>query len=156
MKNTIIIVVGSLVSMLIIFQVFLLLYAEKPELFGNGAKKATIPVQVDSMKNVAQIVHDSIRTEPPAVQNVQGKKNEPAPVKKVLEPAASNPVAAVDSIDWKSKAKILEAMNADDAAKIIKTMKDGEVKALLVKLKKKTAAKILASLDPNRAAKLLR
>jgi hypothetical protein len=159
MKNAVVIIIGSVISMLIIVQVLFLVYADKPEALGVVLQESVAAAPVDTVKissvpKVTELKKDSSTT----VKTTK-KPDEPVPaeVKKpklVAEAHFDAPI--IDSVDWKAKAKYFEAMNIEDATRIIKSMKDEEVRAILDKLKKRTAAKILASLDPQRAANILR
>lgn len=156
MKNTVVIVIGSIVSTLIIIQVFFLAYANKPELF-TGVQQpdsAAIASPPDSLETPAAETKDTLTA---AADNApaQPRISEPAQTEPQKSAEAVKPVPP-PVVDWKSKAKLLEAMKVDEAARIITTMKDDEIKMILMNLKKKTAAKVLASLEPERAAKLLR
>lgn len=161
MKNVIVIVVASIVSMLLIVQLFFLLYATKPEYFGLQNP------QVNSTNMGVQLFHkDSLAIAEKKISEdttVLAHKNagiKQAKKKEKNEPPHIQPIAAaitpVDSVDWKDEAKILEAMKIEDASKILRTMNDKDVRSIIGKLKKKTAAKILASFEPERAARLLR
>ena len=69
---------------------------------------------------------------------------------------ASAPSDSARAKDQKAFAKVLEAMQAENAARILKDLPDDEVKRILLNIKKRQAAKILASLDPERAARIMR
>jgi flagellar motility protein MotE (MotC chaperone) len=58
--------------------------------------------------------------------------------------------------DQKSFAKVLEAMQAENAARILKDLPDQDVKRILLNIKKRQAAKIIAGLDPDRVARIMR
>lgn len=53
-------------------------------------------------------------------------------------------------------AKLLEAMNPEEAAKVLSNFNDNELKSILLKIKTKQASKILASLEPKRAARIMK
>ncbi len=171
MKTNIVIVLGAVVSGLIIIQIMFLLFANKPEIFIAANSSLAVDslhyaVSHDSLAESSFENHgDSLIVEKPVmVQSAaHDKKNEAnenkinidLKEKKEAEKIVM-PVAAVESVNVKTQAQMLEAMGADGAAKVMSTMNDKEVKAILPKLKKRTAAKILVSFDPNRAARLLR
>lgn len=178
MKTAVLLIVGSVVSFLALLMLALALMSAKPELFG-GAPKAP-PVAVtgggkaighDSMSgdlhrdtslvtsNVAR--GDSIHphTDTLLVTQLSTKakslESQVDSLKQQLQ-AAKPKVDTTARQDWKSTAKLIESMSADEACKILKEMNDTDVKQVLAKVKKRQAGKILAILDPARAAKLLR
>lgn len=53
-------------------------------------------------------------------------------------------------------AKLLNAMNAEDAAKILGNVTDEEARDILLMISTRHAGKILSALDPGRAATILR
>jgi flagellar motility protein MotE (MotC chaperone) len=154
MKNVTIILIASTISMIIIVQIFFLLYASKPEMF-TGAQIDSLNAANDSLHPLIVNRNDVLLPDS-LIKNVQkdslNKKTDI--VKKDIQ--TTTPEVVEEHVDWKAKAKLIEAMNVDDATKIITTMDDKDVKALIDNLKKRTAAKILASMEPSRAAKILR
>ncbi len=69
---------------------------------------------------------------------------------------AARTIVFEDTTDWKSKAKLFEAMSIESASSILRTMNDHEVKLIIPHIKKRNAAKILATFDPDRAARIIR
>ncbi|MFA6542746.1 MAG: hypothetical protein WCT99_14190 [Bacteroidota bacterium] len=155
MKNTVVIVIGSIVSTLIIIQVFFLAYANKPELF-TGIQHPDSAAVASPPRSLENPIPETTDTLAAASDDAAAKPQMSEPAKVESQKTASSVKPVPPPVDWKSKAKLLEAMKVDEAARIITTMKDDEIKMILMNLKKKTAAKVLASLEPERAAKLLR
>lgn len=75
----------------------------------------------------------------------------PAPV--VVEPVVPDSTVAKEK---KAKAKMLEAMPAEEAAKILANLTDEETRTLLKYVKARQAAKIVAAIQPDRASRLFR
>jgi len=178
MKTAVVLGVGSLVSFLMLLIVALGLKSAKPEWFGEvpkAAPQATVnapkTAERDSSlaKGVADTSHivaqaaaaDSVRPRPDTLLVAQLSTKARVLESQVdsLKRQLMNAKPKVDTTgqqDWKSTAKLIESMSAEEACKILKEMNDSDVKQVLGKVKKRQAGKILATLDPARAAKLLR
>lgn len=78
-----------------------------------------------------------------------------ADLKKQLEKYSSK-VDSARSARELQYAKLLEAMNPEEAAKVLSNFNDAELKSILLKIKTKQASKILASLEPKRAARIMK
>jgi flagellar motility protein MotE (MotC chaperone) len=174
MKTVILIVVGSLISFLALLLIALGLLSVKPELF-TGILKA--PVQAPQQGKTAQgsvpepakdsalssaqnadttrrlTLDSSIVVELTA--KARGLESEVDSLKRRLQTAKAAPDSTAEQ-NWKSTAKLIEAMSPEEASKILIQMSDTEVKQVLARVKKRQAGKILANLDPDRAAKILR
>ena len=175
MKTAVILIVGSLISFMGLLLVALLLLKTKPELFGAPQPSAAVQKHAgpdsarfagrDSLPAAAQPV---LQQQPGSHQDsliVDRLKQEADSLRKTLDSLKTNlktagipkPSVANDSQkDLAATAKLLDAMNADDAGKILKQMNDTDLKLILAKMKKRQAGKILASLDPARVARILR
>jgi flagellar motility protein MotE (MotC chaperone) len=178
MKNIVVLIVGSLVTFLTLLIVALALKSAKPEWFGGvaatpqqksaalaktvGTDSLRVAVAGDSTQSLAgTALQDSSHARVDSLLVVQLSSKA-----KVLESQVDSlklqlqgTTAKVDTAakqDWKSTAKLIESMSAEEACKILKEMNDTDVKQVLGKVKKRQAGKILAALDPSRAAKLLR
>ncbi|KAB2925947.1 MAG: hypothetical protein F9K22_01260 [Bacteroidetes bacterium] len=149
MKTAIVLGIGSFMSLLFIVGLFFALMSSDPAMFGappeNTAAADTLTADSTGHADqpVAEAAHD---TTPPAVK--------PAPVPDKVEPKPV--VVQRDTTDWKSKAKLFEAMDVTTASNILQTMNDAEVRQIIPHIKKRNAAKILASFDPGRAARIIR
>ena len=177
MKNVIVIIGGSIASFLLLLLLGLGLLSMKPELFtGHNAadqqSSAANKHRADSLKAAQS---DSLLT---AATDSTGSSGQTAKdttfAAKLMEKSRSHdiqvdpvktnaivnpsqqPADTVGRPDWKSTAKLIEAMSVEEATKILKQMSDQEVKQILAKLKKRQAGKILAIFEPDRAVKILR
>jgi flagellar motility protein MotE (MotC chaperone) len=177
MKTALIIVIGSLVSFLTLLMVALALKSAKPEWFGGGAAdpqkavamtpKGAAPDTLhaappgDSAHTAQVLPKDSTKTRGDSLLVAQLStkahmlESQVDSLKRQLQGAATKADTTVQQ-DWKSTAKLIDSMSAEEACKILKEMNDTDVKHVLGKVKKRQAGKILAALDPIRAAKLLR
>lgn len=161
MKTTIVIAVGSFISMFLIVGAMFVLYSVDPTAFTGAPPPADslATVKVDSLgtssnDSLAAAIalaayKDSIAHAAPAAIPV--KKPEPVVA---VTPAPAPPPA--DSTDWKSRAKFFDAMSIETATNILRTMNDKEVKQIIPYIKKRNAAKILALFEPDRAARIIR
>ena len=176
MKNTLIIVGGSVASFLVLLLVGVGLLYMKPDLFVQspaGAKavvdsvKANVNTPAKSAHDSSQVVSAAKTTEmnpqaKPDTLLVSQLTEKTRSLESIVDSLKRNnkvEKAKADSVaqpDWKTTAKLIEAMNAEEAGKILKQMSDSEVKQVITKVKKKQAGKILANLDPDRAARILR
>ncbi|MCX6135329.1 MAG: hypothetical protein NTU47_16105 [Ignavibacteriales bacterium] len=180
MKTAVILVVGSLISFLTLLTAGLALRSAKPEWFGGAAKaqqpaatttNAATRASRDSL--LASGGADTSQTAAQDVKNDSSMARVDTMLVAKLSSKAMDLESQVDSLkrqlqgvktktdttaqqDWKSTAKLIESMGAEEACKILKEMNDADVKQVLGKVKKRQAGKILAILDPVRAAKLLR
>lgn len=162
MKNTIILAVGSLISMLFIIGALFVMYSMNPEAFTGvpvqdhaAADSAAAVKMLDSVlaSHGTPVKKDSIPVLAAAVP-VKPPVGKPAAVKKPLQKIEF--VEETDTTDWKSRAKLFEAMSVESASSILMTMNDKEVKQIIPHIKKRNAAKILALFDPDRAARIIR
>jgi flagellar motility protein MotE (MotC chaperone) len=178
MRTTVVLIVGSLVSFLTLLMVALGLMSMKPEWFGKAApaaanSTAAVTNQAPREATLPAGGSDSTRTEAGAATPDSSRPKVDTVLVAQLSSKAKRLESQVDSLkqqlhggkpkvdttaqqDWKSTAKLIESMSAEEACKILKEMTDPDVKQVLGKIKKRQAGKILAILDPARAAKLLR
>ncbi len=163
MKTTIVIVFGSFISMLIIAGTFFVLYSANPAAFGvtAAADSSAVPMS-DSLFTAIQ-GKDSSSAVTSAMNASRGDSAKHGTTTVPLPSAALSkntppvtPAAQKDTTDWKSKAKLLEAMSVESASSILQVMNDKDVKQIIPYIKKRNAAKILASFDPDRAARIIR
>ena len=158
MKTALVIGIGSMVSMLLIAGIFFGMYTANPAAFGVvPAADSLLNMNKDSL-HAASLLHDAPKTDSIAEAHTLSAK--PAPkVETVPEKVKAEPVKSIvfeDTTDWKSKAKLFEAMSIESASSILQTMNDKEVKQIMPHIKKRNAAKILATFDPDRAARIIR
>lgn len=154
MKTAIVLTVGSFISMILISVGVYAMFLQNPAAFGVQPAPEQAPNDTTAVV-VKEKVPDSTAG---AVIPVQTKtavpqKQTAAPVKSLT---AEVPVPVRDTTDWKSRAKLFEAMNIEAASSILQTMNDKDVKQIIPHIKKRSAAKILASFDPDRAARIIR
>ena len=178
MKTAVVLIVGSLVSFLTLLMVALALLSAKPEWFSGAPKTPPLAatggsktVNHDTTSGGALV--DTTQSGPQASKSDSAQSHADTLLVAQLSSKAKTLENQVDSLkrqlqgvkpkadttgqqDWKSTAKLIESMSADEACKILKEMNDTDVKQVLAKVKKRQAGKILAILDPARAAKLLR
>ncbi|NUN69463.1 MAG: hypothetical protein HUU02_07095 [Bacteroidetes bacterium] len=160
MKNAVVIAVGSFISMLFIVGAMFVMYSMDPQAFGAA------PPAAIAADTTAAAVHDSVTAHLP--EPVKKDSVVPAITAAAVKPAPGKPVAVrkplqtiefaeeADTTDWKSRAKLFEAMSVESASSILMTMNDKEVKQIIPHIKKRNAAKILALFDPDRAARIIR
>lgn len=161
MKTALVIGIGSMVSMLLIAGIFFGMYSANPAAFGvvpaGPAADSLVNIKKDSL-HAESLPHDAPKTDSIAETHTPGAKpalNAAAvPEKLKAEPVKS--IVFEDTTDWKSKAKLFEAMSIESASSILQTMNDKEVKQIMPHIKKRNAAKILATFDPDRAARIIR
>lgn len=162
MKTTIVIVLGSFISMLAIAGTFFVLYSTNPAAFGGVAAADSTQVPMSDSLFAAMQGKDSLSAVNSVTNAAHGDsaKHEtapvPAPVAAAKNTPPATPVVQKDTTDWKSKAKLLEAMSIESASSILQVMNDKDVKQIIPYIKKRNAAKILASFDPDRAARIIR
>lgn len=150
MKTAIVLGIGSFMSLLLIVGLFFALMSSDPAMFGappENTAAAADSLAADSTAHAAQIHDVAVRdtTRPPV-------SAAPVPERPAVKPL----VVQRDTTDWKSKAKLFEAMDVTTASNILQTMNDAEVRQIIPHIKKRNAAKILASFDPGRAARIIR
>lgn len=160
MKTTIVIVVGSFISMFLIVGVMFMLYTADPAAF-NGVPPVKDTLAVASADTLPHAGTDSLAAAIALAAHNDSAAHAAAPVKKPapVMAAAAVPVAApppADTTDWRTKAKIFDAMSIETATNILMTMNDKEVKQIIPYIKKRNAAKILALFEPDRAARIIR
>ncbi len=156
MKTAAVIGIGSLISMIFIAGAFFLLFSANPAAFGVRPQEPVKPVaavSADSSKEISIDSSAAVRTDSKTVEARQPAVVAAAPVKKT---EASKTIVFHDTTDWKSKAKLFEAMTIESASSILQTMNDKDVKLIIPYIKKRNAAKILATFDPDRAARIIR
>lgn len=159
MKTTLILVIGSFISMLFIVGAMFVMYSMDPAAFTGQPVRAAVDTTAAAVKDSAlaelpvPVKKDSVPVlaatapvKPGAVKPGAGKK----PLQKIEF------VEETDTTDWKSRAKLFEAMSVESASSILMTMNDKEVKQIIPHIKKRNAAKILALFDPDRAARIIR
>lgn len=162
MKTVLVIGIGSMVSLLLIAGIFFGLYTSNPAAFGvvphdQAAADSLLNMKKDSLLT-ADLHAESLKTDSNSAVhavavNVAQKIEVTLPAKKA-EPVKT--IVFEDTTDWKSKAKLFEAMSIESASSILQTMNDTEVKKIVPHIKKRNAAKILATFDPDRAARIIR
>lgn len=181
MKTAVVIGIGSLVSMLLIAGMFFAMLSANPAAFGVVPQKQasadslhieqkdsviTESVTADSLKKesvpaehpaeIKGAVTDS-KTDMKASVKTESKTGLKAAVRSETQKTeAARTIVFEDTTDWKSKAKLFEAMSIESASSILRTMNDHEVKLIIPHIKKRNAAKILATFDPDRAARIIR
>ncbi len=123
------------------------------------ADTAVATLRAPSRQDSLAVMRDSVRTLLAALER-ERTKSQPAPAAPALQRAAESQqpqqpdTAAVKLL--KARAKMLEAMPAEDAAKIVSKLSDDETRALLRFVKARQAAKILAAIEPERASRMFR
>jgi len=171
-------------SFLFFIQIGLLLLAVKPDLFSvfSGYPAASPPDQPKTIALATPAAESTAVKTPPVARSAKDTAAA-APAKDLsqLKPDTAKPapqktseaqpeslLAAADTLksappadstavdEIKVKAKLLEAMNPENAAKILTNLNDTEVKGLLMKMKNRQAGKILSALEPDRAARIMR
>ncbi len=163
MKTALVIGIGSLISMLLIAGIFFGMYTANPAAFGvvpqdqTAVADSLMKMKKDSLLTVS-VTADSLKKDSVlAVQTVTVKEAAKTEVKaEPKKPEAAKTIVFQDTTDWKSKAKLFEAMSIESASSILRTMNDHEVKQIIPHIKKRNAAKILATFDPDRAARIIR
>jgi flagellar motility protein MotE (MotC chaperone) len=168
-------------SLLMLFQIALVLLMVKPGLFlgkaaaENGAAgTVATPGGPDSAKNASAVKPPATTAKPPmqgagAVspgdslqalrdQLVAARENI-ARLERQMKTDSATSGAESDTArmkEHKMKAKLLESMNPESAAHVLKNMDDGDVRSIIMLVKKRQAGKILAMFDPERAAKIMK
>lgn len=156
MKTAAVIGIGSLISMIFIAGTFFMLFSANPAAFGvrePAPVKPAAAVSADSSKGKSIDSSAAVRTDSKPVGALPPAGVAAAPVQKS---EASRTIVFHDTTDWKSKAKLFEAMSIESASSILQTMNDKDVKLIIPHIKKRNAAKILATFDPDRAARIIR
>lgn len=162
MKTALVIGLGSMISLLLIAGIFFGMYTANPAAFGvvpqdQAAADSLQNLKKDSLLTASLHTDGAIKdsaAEHHAVDPIPAPKIETTPPAKKAEPVKS--IVFEDTTDWKSKAKLFEAMSIESASSILQTMNDKEVKSIMPHIKKRNAAKILATFDPDRAARIIR
>ncbi|HUN65410.1 MAG TPA: hypothetical protein VMW43_04865 [Bacteroidota bacterium] len=157
-------------SLLLLFQVALILLMVKPGLFlGKGAVAPGAAAVVDTLaaqakppaggQQAAAAASTGISAD--SVQSLRNQLNSArdliAQMQAQIKPNV--PAPAPDSTQMKlhkEKAKLLESMSPENAAHVLKNMDDDDVKNIIMFVKKRQAGKILAMLEPERAAKIFK
>lgn len=179
MKQTLYIIVGFSISLLLVFQVGLLLALVKPDVYSllNHADSTAAVIDpshlVDStitfLDSAAlapespeqQMTHlkDSLETLAAMYRQEQEKASGYESKIKAAEAVSAPPVVEPKKLDpkeLKEKAKLLEVMTPEDAANVLKRLTQEESKEILKAMKKKQAGKILANLTPDQIAGIMR
>lgn len=171
MKTALVIGIGSLMSMLLIAGIFFGMFKANPAAFGvvpqdetaiadslmrmKNDSILTASVKADSLKKDSVFAVQEAAVKPESKDGIKpGQKAEIKTDAKKTE--AAKTIVFEDTTDWKSKAKLFEAMSIESASSILRTMNDHEVKLIIPHIKKRNAAKILATFDPDRAARIIR
>lgn len=162
MKTALVIGLGSMISLLLIAGIFFGMYTANPAAFGvvpqdQAAADSLQNLKKDSLLTASLHADGAIKdsaAEHHAADPIPAPKIETTPPAKKAEPVKS--IVFEDTTDWKSKAKLFEAMSIESASSILQTMNDKEVKSIMPHIKKRNAAKILATFDPDRAARIIR
>ncbi len=151
-----------MVSLLLIAGVFFGLYASNPAAFGvvsadQAAADSLLNMKKDSLLT-ASLHAESLKTDSNSAAHA-GAANTAPKIEATPAPKKTEPIKTIvfeDTTDWKSKAKLFEAMSIESASSILQTMNDADVKKIVPHIKKRNAAKILATFDPDRAARIIR
>lgn len=162
MKTAVILTIGSFISMLFIVGAMFMMYSMDPAAFtGVPAQDQAAADSIAAVKMLDSVMAEhgiSVKKDSVPVLAVSAPMKpapvKPAAVKKPLQKIEF--VEEADTTDWKSRAKLFEAMSVESASSILMTMNDKEVKQIIPHIKKRNAAKILALFDPDRAARIIR
>ena len=135
--------------------------AQKSDSTGKGAPSSPSPL-ADSIRTLLSRIDEQQKTIAQLTEKVPqaGGSDSSANLSRGGGRDSTAKLSPADSVraakDWKSFAKMLEGMPAEQAVRILKGLDDREVKAVLLVVKKRQAAKILSVLDPEQAARMMR
>ncbi len=179
MNSTLTYLVVGIVSFVLLFQIALLTFIVKPEMFGASVG---IPLTDDTgivkTENIELLPEDTAATanEKMAMQADISQKDSTVHVLKdsvgtllsLLE-AEKKKVETlrvdVQNLNVKLEnlkvdadqnfAKIIESMDAEDAVRMLSTLDDGKVRNVLLTVNRRQAARIMSNIEPDRAARIM-
>ncbi len=179
MKSTATYLVVSTVSFVLLFQIAVLIFIVKPEIFGFSAD---VPLAdqtgIQNTENTEHLNGDTlaIENEKMAIQTVISQKDSTI---HVLEDSIRNLSSLLEDESEKAAAlrvdirnlnvklenkkveadqnfaKIIESMDAEDAVRVLSTLDDGKVRSVLLTVNRRQAARIMSNIEPDRAARIM-